>query len=134
MLFRSWESTDDALVLFLHQSELLSDDAQALMLASSTVAENVAIDFPETATQEVISPDDSDESKDAELHSPLSSQSVASSESPVSNSDADGGSDYEPPTYEPISKPSTPVPEDDHPLPRLSYSKEELYIGEPPTF
>lgn len=70
-------------------------------------------------------------------HPPLPLQSVVSSESPLqptSNSDVDGGSDYEPSTYKPLSKSSTPVPGDHHPLPRLSSSKEELYIGVPPTF
>lgn len=129
------ERTDDALAWFLHQSEHLADDALAQMLAYPSVIGNNEMDLPEIATQQVDT-QDSDGPRDAGLgiHSPSPSQSVASLGSPLqptSDSDVDGGSNYEPPTYEPISKPSTPVPEDHHPLPRLSSSKEELYIGVP---
>jgi hypothetical protein len=128
-----WGKTDDALAWFLHQSEHLADDVLAQMLADSSVIGNNEADLPEIATQEVDT-QYSDGSGDAGICSPLPSQLVASSESPpqsTSNSDVDGGSNYEPPTYEPLLKPSTPIPEDHHPLPRLSSSKEELYIGAP---
>jgi hypothetical protein len=131
-----WGRTDDALAWFLHQSEHLADDVLAEMLTYPSAIGNNKLDLQEITTQEV-DIYDSNGSGDVEIHSSFPSQLVARSESPLrstSNSDVDGGSNYEPPTYEPLSQPSTPVLEDDHPLPRLSYSKEELYIGEPPTF
>jgi hypothetical protein len=131
-----WGSKSDALGRFLHRSKHLSDDAHPPTPASPSVTGNNAMDPPEIASQEIDTLD-SDGSGDAGILSPLPLQLVANPESPphstsTSNSDDDGGgSDYAPSIHKPLLKPSTPVPENRHLLPRLSSSKEELYIGAP---
>ena len=131
-----WGSKSDALGWFLHRSKHLSDDAHPPTPASPSVTGNNAMDPPEIASQEIDTLD-SDGSGDAGILSPLPLQLVANPESPphstsTSNSDDDGGgSDYAPSIHKPLLKASTPVPENRHLLPRLSSSKEELYIGAP---
>jgi hypothetical protein len=126
-----YDSTD-ALERFLQQFEHLSDhlsddsDTHAPMMVSPSATQLDPSNLPEISTLQV---DFLDIDGAGGPGSALCSESSLQS---TGYSDVDGGSDYESSTYEPLSKPPTPVSRDHSPLPRCPASDEELYIGKKP--